>query len=235
MTNLAIADIYRGPIVKQHHDIEISCVLIFLKLYEEWKRHLPWRTKKNISGRKRICAAFTTAQNIDEYFFTEVKPFLFDSAVRNRALRFTRAKQSLAENYNSFCASLDENRDWMNSQILRIYLIPWKFLHRLQRRSMLLLFLGSSIGPIVSFLETRVVIPADVTHCREKGYHEGRLLQNSSPHGIDSALYVFFFPVRYTLFFHITNQQEIEKQTHSDPLINRVLDCAFLFSAVIFL
>lgn len=93
---------------------------------------------------------------------------------------------------------------------------------------MLLLFLGSPIGPIVSFLETRVVIPADVTHCREKGYHEDRLLQNSPPHGIDSALCVFF-PMRHTSFFHITDQQEIEKQTHSDPFINQMLDCYFYF------
>lgn len=107
-------------------------------------------------------------------------------------------------------------------------------MHRLERRSTPLLFLGSPIGPIVSFLETRVVIPADVTHCREKGYHEGRLLQNSPPHGIDSALCVFF-PVRHTSLSHITDQQEVEKQTHSDPLINRVVDCAFLFSTMIFL
>jgi len=53
---------------------------------------------------------------------------------------------------------------------------------------MLLLFLGFSIGPIVFFLETRVVIPADVTHCREKGYYEGRLLQNNPSRDIDSAL-----------------------------------------------
>lgn len=118
--------------------------------------------------------------------------------------------------------------------MLRVYLIPGGFLYRLKRRSMPLLFLGSPIGPIVSFFETRVVIPADVTHCREKGYHEGRLLQNSPSPGIDSALCVFF-PVRHTSLSHITDQQEVEKQTHSDPLINRVVDCAFLFFTVIFL
>lgn len=68
----------------------------------------------------------------------------------------------------------------------------------------------------MSFLETRVVIPADVMHCREKGYHEGRLLQNNPPYGIDSAL--FFFPVRHTSLSHITDQQEVQKQTQSHPL-----------------
>lgn len=52
---------------------------------------------------------------MDEYFSTEVKPFFFDDAVRDRALRFTRVKQSLVENYNSFLyAFLDGSRDWIN-------------------------------------------------------------------------------------------------------------------------
>lgn len=49
------------------------------------ERDISWRaTKKNISGRS-VYGAFTTARNMDEYFFTEVKPFLFDGGVRNRA------------------------------------------------------------------------------------------------------------------------------------------------------
>lgn len=47
---------------------------------------------------------------MDEYFFTEIKPFLFSSGgVRNRTLRF--AKQSVAENYKSLCVRLDKSRD----------------------------------------------------------------------------------------------------------------------------
>lgn len=39
------------------------------------ERDISWRaTKKNISGRS-VYGAFTTARNMDEYFFTEVKPF----------------------------------------------------------------------------------------------------------------------------------------------------------------
>lgn len=112
MINLTIADIYRGPIVKQYHDINnilrtyISQTLRGVKETSPLARH-----QEKYFRKKRICAAFTTAQNMDEYFFTEVKPFLFDGAVRNRALRFTLAKQSLAENYDSFCAALDVNRD----------------------------------------------------------------------------------------------------------------------------
>lgn len=132
-----------------------------------------------------IWSFYDGAQNIDEYFFTEAVLF-YDDEVKDRTLRF--AKQLIAKNYNSLYV-LNTSRDGSMWNIVDIYsyISSIEFLHRLKRRSMPLLFLGFSIGPIVSFLETCVVIPANVTH-REKGYHEGWLLQNNPSRGIDSAL-----------------------------------------------
>lgn len=81
----------------------------------------------------------------------------------------------------------------------------------------------------MSFLETCVVIPADVTHCREKDYYEGRL-QNNLSRSIDSALCFFFLREA-----HFSPDHGSEKtQTYSDSLINRSTDCTFLFLTAIF-
>lgn len=48
------------------------------------ERDISWRaTKKNISG-KSVHGAFTTTRNMDEYFFTEVKPFSSPSTRESR-------------------------------------------------------------------------------------------------------------------------------------------------------
>jgi hypothetical protein len=110
---------------------------------------------------------------------------------------------------------LDKGRDQCVC-IQRARISSGESLHELERGSTPSLFLGYSIGPIVSFLETRVVIPADVTHCWERGYHGDRLLQrNPTPHRF--GFLCFFSPRGGILLSDITDQQELEKQTHSEP------------------
>lgn len=122
------------------------------------ERDISWRaTKKNISG-KCIWSFYDGAQNMDEYFFTEIKPFLSSTA----ELRIARCD---LRNNRSRKIIIPYAFAWMKVVTSRLrYILSREFLHRFERRSTPLLFLGFSIGPIVSFPETRVVIPADVTH-----------------------------------------------------------------------